>query len=127
MHNISRPIQLVLRNFENIIEISYKAMIGKASKICEITSGGVKIAAITKAVKIAYFLLLAKSSGVIMPVLTSNNNITGNSKHNPKAKINFIIKDKYSDILGSNSIGNEPSTLLTWNERKKSQANGITI
>ena len=85
------------------------------------------MAAITKAVKIAYFLLLAKSAGVIMPVLTSNNNITGNSKHNPKANINFIIKDKYSDILGSNSIGNEPSTLLTWNERKKSQANGFTI
>ena len=97
---------MVLRNFENIIEISYKAIIGKASKICEITSGGVKIAAITKAVKIAYFLLLAKSSGVIMPVLTSNNNITSNSKHNQKTKINFIIKDKSSDILGSNPIGN---------------------
>ena len=118
---------MVLRNFENIREISYKAIIGKASKICEITSGGVKIAAITNAVKIAYFLLLAKSSGVIIPDLTSNNNITGNSKHNPKAKINFIIKDRYSEILGSNSIGNDPSTLLTWNERKKSHANGMTM
>ena len=84
------------------------------------------MAAITKAVKIAYFLLLDKSSGVIIPVLTSNNSITGNSKHSPKAKINFIIKDKYSDILGSSSIGSEPSTLLTWKDRKKSQAKGIT-
>ena len=109
------------------MEISYKAIIGKASKIWEITSGGVKIAAITNAVKMAYFLLLAKSSGVMIPVFTSRSKITGNSKHNPKAKISFIIRDKYSDILGSNSIGREPSTLLTWNERKKSQANGITI
>ena len=117
----------LFRNLENIIETSYKAIIGNASKIWDITSGGVKIAAITKAVKIAYFLLLAKSSGVIIPVLTSNNRITGNSKHNPNANISFIIKDKYSEILGSNSIGNEPFTLLTWNERKKSQARGITI
>ena len=58
--------------------------------------------------------------------LTKSNNITGNSKHNPKANINFIIRDKYSEILGSNSIGSEPSTLVTWNERKKSQAKGIT-
>ena len=100
---------------------------GSANNICEITSGGVKIAAITKAVKIAYFLLFAKSSGVMIPVLTSNNNITGNSKQRPNAKINFITKDKYSDIRGSSSIGREPSTPLTWNDKKKSHAKGITI
>ena len=33
--------------------------------------------------------------------------------HNPKAKISFIINERYSDILGSSSIGREPSTLLT--------------
>ena len=104
---------LLLRNLEKIIDTSYNAIIGNASKICEITSGGVSIAAITKAVKIAYFLLLAKSSGVITPVLTNNNKMTGSSKHNPKAKISFIINERYSDILGSNSIGREPSTLLT--------------
>ena len=70
-------------------------------------------AAITKAIKIAYFLLLARSSGVIIPVFTNNNKMTGNSKHNPKAKISFIISERYSDILGSISIGREPSTLLT--------------
>ena len=112
MHNKTLYL-LLLRNLEKIIDTSYKAIIGNASKICEITSGGVSIAAITKAVKIAYFLLLAKSSGVIIPVLTNNNKMTGNSKHNPKAKISFIIKERYSDILGSNSIGREPSTLLT--------------
>ena len=53
-------------------------MIGNASKICEITSGGVRIAAITNAVNIAYFLLLARSSGVMIPVLTNNNKMTGN-------------------------------------------------
>ena len=95
------------------METSYKAIIGKASKICEMTSGGVRIAATTKAIRIAYFLLLARSSGVMIPVLTSNNNNTGNSKHNPKAKISFIINERYSDILGSNSIGREPSTLFT--------------
>ena len=51
----------------------------------EITSGGVKIAAITNAIKIAYFLLAARSSGVIKPVFTSKSKITGNSKHKPKA------------------------------------------
>jgi len=102
-----------VRNLEKIIDTSYKAIIGNASKICEITSGGVSIAAITNAVKIAYFLLLARSSGVMIPVLTNNNRITGNSKHNPKAKISFIINERYSDILGSSSIGREPSTLLT--------------
>ena len=79
-----------------------------------LAKGAVKATkAITKAVKIAYFLLLARSSGVIIPVLTSNNKMTGNSKHNPKAKMSFIINERYSDILGSSSIGSEPSTLLT--------------
>ena len=42
----------------------------------------------------------------------NNNKITGNSKHNPNANINFIINERYSDILGSNSIGNDPSMLF---------------
>ena len=106
-------------NFDNNIDISYKTIIGKANKTWEITSGGVKIAATIKADKIAYFLLFAKSLEVNIPALTSNSKITGNSKHNPKAKISFIIKARYSEILGSNSIGNEPSTPGAWKDKKK--------
>ena len=54
-----------------------------------------------------------KKAGHLKEILTSNNNITGNSKQRPNAKINFITKDKYSDIRGSSSIGREPSTPLT--------------
>ena len=61
------------------------------------------------------------------PVFTSKSKITGNSKHNPKAKISFIIKDKYSDILGSNSIGSEPSICDTWKEEKSHQGNNNII
>ena len=42
-------------------------------------SGGVNNAAITKAIKIAYFLFLAKSSGVKIPLLINNKRTTGNS------------------------------------------------
>ena len=62
-----------------------------------------------------------------MPLLVKSNNRTGNSKHIQNANINFISKDKYSEILGSNSIGKDPSIPVIWNEIKKSQANGITI
>ena len=110
-----------------MIENSYKTIIGKANKTWEITSGGVSIAATTKDINIAYFLLFAKSWGVIIPLLVKSSNRTGNSKHIPNANINFITKDKYSEILGSNSIGKDPSIPVIWNEIKKSQANGITI
>ena len=73
------------------------------------TSGGVNIAATTKDINIAYFLFFAKSWEVIIPLLVKSNNKTGNSKHIPNANINFITKDKYSEILGSNSIGKDPS------------------
>ena len=43
-----------------------------------------------------------------MPLLVRSNNKTGYSKQIPKANINFITNDKYSEILGSNSIGNDP-------------------
>ena len=62
-----------------------------------------------------------------MPLLVKSNNRTGNSKHIPNANINFITKDKYSEILGSSSIGKDPSIPVIWNDIKKSQANGITI
>ena len=113
-------------NLDNKIENSYKAIIGKANKTCEITSGGVNITATTKEINIAYFLLFAKSWGVTIPLLVKSNNKTGNSKQIPKANINFITNDKYSEILGSNSIGKDPFIALIWKDIKKSHANGIT-
>ena len=109
------------------MENSYNIIMGKANNTCEMTSGGVNIAATIKAIRIAYFLFSARSSGVKIPDFVKSNRITGNSKQIPNAKINFIINDKYSEILGSNSIGKAPSILVIWNEIKKSQAKGITM
>ena len=80
-------------------------------KFCEITSGSVKIAAITKAIKIEYFLFLPNHQ--VLRCFWLRVIILREVKTYSKSKINFIISDKYSDILGSNSIGSEPSTLET--------------
>ena len=45
-----------------------------------------------------------------MPLFVRSKSNTGNSKQIPNAKISFITNDKYSEILGSNSIGKDPST-----------------
>ena len=94
--------------FATIIDSSYKMIIGVANITWLITSGGVSIAEAIKETKIAYRLFSANQLGVIIPDLTNNNNITGNSKLKPKANINLITNDKYSDILGSTSIGRAP-------------------
>ena len=101
-------------------------MIGVASITWLITSGGVKIAEAINAINIAYFLLLASHSAVINPALINNNNIIGNWKHNPNAIINLITKDRYSEILGSISIGSVLNEEFISNDKKNSQARGIT-
>ena len=91
------------------------------------TSGGVKMAAAIKEIRMAYLLFEAKPSGVTKPDLTNKSKTTGNSKLKPKANISLITKDRYSDILGSTSIGSAPCPGLISNDRKNCQANGITI
>ena len=109
------------------MDISYNIIIGVANITWLITSGGVKMAAATNEVKIAYRLLEANPSGVTNPDFTSNNNTTGSSKLNPNANINLITSDKYSDILGSTSIGKAPWPGLISKDRKNCQAKGITM
>ena len=75
-----------------------------ASITCDITSGGVRMAAAINAINTAYLRFLTMPSTVIIRAFANNNNKTGNSKAIPKAKINRITRLKYSEILGSTSI-----------------------
>mgnify|MGYP006206968049 CR=1 FL=1 len=72
---------------------------GNASEIWEKGSGGVIIAAKTKDKTIAYFR--NETSWLIdrIPNLTHKSKTTGSWKARPKAKMNVIIKERYSFIL----------------------------
>ncbi len=63
---------------------------------CEITSGGVKIAAIMKEHKTAYLRVLRIRSAVITPIRAKKKVKSGISKIRPKAMSNFMEKPKYS-------------------------------
>ena len=95
-----------------MIEISYSAMIGSASNNCDTTSGGVRMAAATKAMTIATLRFSASVSGAIRPDRTSNNRMTGNSNANPNAKIRRMISERYSEMRGSISmVPNSPKVV----------------
>ena len=102
-------------------------MIGSARSSCETTSGGVRIAAATKAMTIANLRFWASPSGVARPALTSRSSTTGSSKARPNAKISLMISDRYSDIRGSISMASEPSDPAISKPMKKFQASGVTM
>ena len=70
-------------------------MVGSARPIWLMTSGGVRMAAATKARTIAYLRFSAKPLDETMPTRANSVNTTGSSKHNPKAKISRITSDRY--------------------------------
>lgn len=109
-----------------IIEISYSSINGSASKNWLMTSGGVKIAAITNEKSMQYFLFEVNHLTSIIPILTRSSIKIGNWKQIPKARISLITRDKYSEILGSTSIGNPEPLEGSSNDRKKFHAIGIT-
>jgi hypothetical protein len=67
---------------------------------CEITSGGVTMAAKTKIRRMAYFLCLANILASITPILARSRRTTGNSKTRPKTNKNLMLKERYSFMLG---------------------------
>ena len=76
-----------------------------AKPIWVIGSGGVNNAAAAKIITTTYFLLFFKNSESTTPILASKLKTTGNWKLIPKAKINLIIKDRYSFTFASSWIG----------------------
>ena len=108
------------------MDSSYSTMMGTASITWLITSGGVRTAAMTKAATIAYFRLLASPSTVTRPALASSRIATGSSKDRPKAKTSRITRPRYSEMRGSTSIDSVSAPPPIWNDRKNSQASGIT-
>ena len=65
---------------------------GMAMSICETTSGGVKMAAMIKITRMAYFLFLVKKSMEIMPSFTRKTRTSGSSKIRPKTSRNSEAK-----------------------------------
>ena len=102
-------------------------MSGSANRNWLITSGGVKIAAVMNENKIQYLRLLVNHKTSIIPILTNNKIKIGSWKHSPKASISLNTSDKYSDILGSTSIGRPILVEGISKDKKKFQAIGITM
>ena len=64
------------------------------------TSGGVKMAATMKMIRMAYFCLLRSICAVTRPSLARKKAKRGNSKMMPKAKSSLLANFRYSRILG---------------------------
>ena len=81
---------------ENIAEIkmliSYKIIIGTASNICDVGSGGVNIAPTIKAPTMAYLRYLRMNCGVRIPIFESIRLSIGSSKTTPKTNMSRIKK-----------------------------------
>ena len=105
--------------FTEIIDNSYKINNGIARPICVIGSGGVNNAATVKIITTTYFLLSFKNFESTIPTLANKLRTTGSWKLIPKAKINFIIKDKYSLTFASNWIGRPVVKPLLSKDKKK--------
>ena len=60
------------------------------------------------------------------PILANKLSTTGNWKLKPKAKINFITKDKYSFTLASSCIGKLVFDPIDSKDKKNFIAKGIT-
>ena len=76
-----------------------------AKPIWVIGSGGVSNAAAANIIITTYFLRSFRNWESTTPTLASKLKTTGSWKLKPKAKINFIINDKYSFTFASNWIG----------------------
>ena len=85
-----------------------------------------KIAANVKIITITYRLVFFKYSEFTTPILARRLSNIGNWKLIPNAKINLIIKDKYSLTLASNWIGRFVFEPIDSNDKKNLIANGIT-
>ncbi len=72
---------------------SYRMMSGPAIRDWFTMSGvGVRTAAMTKLIRIAYFRFLERNWGVTMPSMDSSVITTGISNTTPKASVNFRMK-----------------------------------
>ena len=91
--------------FVSNIESSYISISGIAKSICEITSGGVKIAAIMNIKTIAYFLDFIKACLFIILNFISNIKKIGSKKQSPNALSSVIVKSIYSVIFACNISG----------------------
>ena len=63
----------------------------------------------------------------MIPILTNNKTNMGSWKQRPKASMSLNTSDKYSDILGSTSIGRPKEDAGISKDKKKFQAIGITM
>ena len=102
-------------------------MIGTASRTWLITSGGVRIAAATKATTIAYFRFDFSPSELTIPTLARRTRSTGSSKATPKAKMRRITSDRYWSTFGSRVIARLPPAPDVSKLAKNSQASGMTM
>ena len=105
---------------------SYKINKGIANPIWVIGSGGVNNAAAANIITTTYFLLFFKNSESTIPILANKLKTTGSWKLMPKAKINFITKDRYSLTFASSWIGRLVATPELSNDKKNFIARGIT-
>src|SRR3972149_2956456 len=79
------------------IPISYSRHMGRAIRLWLKMSGvGVRMAAMTKITRTAYFRLRARNWGVTMPRRAAMVMASGSSKMTPKARRNFRVKSTYS-------------------------------
>ena len=92
--------------------------------ICEIISGGVKIAEKIKIPIIKYFLLSLKISIVKTPNLFNITSKIGNSNDRPLANNRYIVSFIYSEYLDSKTKGTELCIKFS-NDIKKFQIIGI--
>jgi hypothetical protein len=77
---------------------------GPAIKVWFTTSGvGVRIAAMMKLIRIAYFRFFDRNWGVTIPSMDRSVITTGSSKTTPKARVNLVMKSMYAamEIMGS--------------------------
>ena len=75
---------------------------------------------------ITYLLLDFKYSELTIPIRANKFNKIGSWKLIPKAKINLIIKERYSFTFASSCIGNVVFDPKVSNDKKNLIANGIT-
>ena len=78
-------------------------MSGPAIRLWFRMSGvGVRMAAMTKLIRIAYFRFFERNCGVTSPIRDSMVSASGSSKTRPKASVNLMMKSTWLDteIIG---------------------------
>src|SRR5699024_414079 len=108
-------------NDDKKILISYNRNNGIATTSCNITSGGVTNAPTISNMKYAYFLILRRKCGVIIPKLVKNIIIIGSSNKLANGNVTLSKNRKYISTV--NSSLNIPS----FNDNKNGKISLINI